>query len=84
MFWHRYCKKRMKKSKDACVIYEQFFEYIFIRRECEMKSKRLDKLAVYVVALLFIAIFCGEISAMVAIANHECQGPGCIELVHGE
>jgi len=49
-----------------------------------MKTKRLDKVAVYVVALLFIAIFCGELSAMVAIANHECHGQGCIELVKGE
>ena len=49
-----------------------------------MKGKRLDKLTVYVVALLFIAIFCGEVSTMVAIANHECQGAGCIQLVHGE
>jgi hypothetical protein len=49
-----------------------------------MKSKRLDKLTVYVVALLVIALFCGEISAMVAIANHECHGAGCIESVHGE
>ncbi len=49
-----------------------------------MKGKRLDKLTVYVVALLFVAIICGELTAMVAIANHECQGPGCIELVHGE
>ena len=49
-----------------------------------MKTKCLDKVAAYVVALLFIALFCGELSAMVAIANHECQGPGCIELVKGE
>ena len=49
-----------------------------------MKTKRLDKLTVYVIALLVIALFSGEISAMVAIASHECQGAGCIQLVHGE
>ena len=49
-----------------------------------MKSKRLDKLTIYVVALLVIAIFCGEILTMVAIAYHECQGSDCIKIVHGE
>lgn len=49
-----------------------------------MKSKRFDKLIVYVVALLFIALFSGEISTMVAIATHECQGTGCSEIVPGE
>lgn len=49
-----------------------------------MKSERLDKVTVYFVALLFIALLCGELSAMAAIANHERQEPGCIELVKGE
>ena len=49
-----------------------------------MKTRSLDKLVVYVLALLVVAIFSGEISTMIAIANHECQGEGCIEMLHGE
>ena len=48
-----------------------------------MKNK-IDKFTVYVVSLLVIALFCGEISLIWAIANHECQGAACIEMVHGE
>lgn len=50
----------------------------------EMKTRSLDKLVVYVLALLVVAIFSGGISTMIEIANHECQVAGCIEIVHGE
>lgn len=49
-----------------------------------MKKQGLDKVTVYVIAILVLALFSGEVSTMVAIASHECQGAGCIELVHGQ
>ena len=49
-----------------------------------MKSKGLDQLSVYVIAVLVVVLFLGEFSAMMAIASHECEGSQCIELVHGE
>jgi len=49
-----------------------------------MINKGLDQLTVYVIAFLVAVLFFGELSAMMAIATHECEGSQCIELVHGE
>jgi len=49
-----------------------------------MNIKSLEKLTVYVLAFLVFALFSGELSAMVAIASHDCQGANCIESVNSE
>ena len=55
-----------------------------LRRLREMNSHNFDKLTVYVLALLVFVIFSGELSAMLAIASHECQGVSCSESVNSE
>ena len=49
-----------------------------------MNSHNFDKLTVYVLALLVFALFPGEVSAMLAIESHDCQGASCIESVNEE
>jgi len=46
-----------------------------------MNSNKWDKLTVYILAILVIALVTGELSTMLAIASHGCQGADCIELI---
>ena len=49
-----------------------------------MSINSLEKLTIYIIALLVLALFSGELSAMVAISSHDCQGESCIESVNSE